>query len=194
MKEFNESLEFNLNKNVEKTYSIGHKLIAKTFSKSNDELFQIAYKIRKEVFIDEQKFDIKNEIDYIDDKAIHYLFYEKTINEMKEETFIPIGTARSYNNKIIKKEFTEINSNYNLEYFYIGRVALLKEFRKKGYGKELMEFIIKYIKETNSEKAKFIKLSSQDQALDFYKKVGFTVEGEGYYDEHVLHYDMKMEI
>ncbi len=57
-----------------------------------------------------------------------------------------------------------------------------------------MEFIVKYIKETNSEKVKFIKLSSQDQALEFYKKVGFIVEGESYYDEHVLHYDMKMEI
>lgn len=194
MKEFNESLQSNLNKNDEKTYSIGHKLLVKTFSKSNDELFQIAFTIRKEVFIEEQKFDIKNEIDYINDKAMHYIFYEKTINEMKEETYIPIGTARSYSNKIIKKEFTEINSNNNLDCFNIGRVALLKEYRKKGYGKVLMEFIVKYIKETNSEKVKFIKLSSQDQALEFYKKVGFIVEGESYYDEHVLHYDMKMEI
>lgn len=184
-------------------YQLKHnKLVLKMFNKSDDELFQIALKIRIEVFVIEQQFKLENEMDYIDDCATHYILFlnseeyhddiinEKSeLNSEKQIKYIPVGTARSYNNKILN----EIDNNGD-DYIYIGRVALLKQYRKFGFGKELMNLVIKSIKENNINKIKVLKISSQDQAVDFYKKIGFKIVGEGYYDEHVLHYDMIMEL
>ena len=77
-----------------------------------DNLPQEAKDIRTAVFIDEQGF--KNEFDEIDDTAKHILIY----HDGKA-----VGVARF---------FSEDGKEY-----HIGRVAVLKPYRKYGYGKEI---------------------------------------------------------
>ena len=79
-----------------------------------DNLPQEAKYIRTAVFIDEQGF--KNEFDEIDDTAKHILIY----HDGKA-----VGVARFFS-----KDGKE---------YHIGRVAVLKPYRKYGYGKEMCE-------------------------------------------------------
>lgn len=120
--------------------------------------------IREEVFCIEQKFDPKNEFDDIDNESTHIVAYYNNK---------PIGTARAYKDK----------GDY-----HIGRVAVLKEYRKDGIGKLVIEKLEEQICILGGEN---IVLSSQINAVGFYKKIGYKEEGKEYYDEHCLHIDMR---
>ena len=84
-----------------------------------------AFKIRKIVFIDEQKVPPELEWDEMDKIATHFILY---INDT------PIGTARTFVQDGI---------------WYIGRMAVLKEHRNQGYGKLIMENVLNYLKSQN---------------------------------------------
>lgn len=118
-------------------------------------------KIREEVFVKEQNF--KEEFDSIDNIATHIVLFLDNV---------PIGTGRFY------KE----NEDY-----HIGRIAVLKEYRAKGYGKLILQEVENKIKEVGGEK---LVLSSQKQAMNFYKKLGYIETGDFYLDEHCPHIKM----
>lgn len=122
-----------------------------------------AMNIRKTVFIDEQGF--KDEFDEIDKIAKHLIIY----HDGKA-----VGVARY---------FSEDNPNE----YHVGRVAVLKEYRKYGYGKKIMELILKDLENIG---AKTAVLSAQCTAQGFYQKCGFTAVGETYLDEHCPHIKM----
>lgn len=122
-----------------------------------------AMMIRKTVFIEEQGF--KEEFDEIDKIAKHLIIY----HDGKA-----VGVARY---------FSEDNPNE----YHVGRVAVLKEYRKYGYGKKIMELILKDLKNIG---AKTAVLSAQCTAQGFYQKCGFTAVGETYLDEHCPHIKM----
>ena len=112
-----------------------------------------AAKIRIEVFVDEQGFT--EEFDTDDLSAIHFVGY---FEEM------PIATCRA---------ITHENNSY-----FIGRVAVRKQFRGQGYG----ALIIKAAEEHLSGLGgKEILIHSQIQASEFYKRLGYSLTGE--YDE-----------
>lgn len=92
-----------------------------------DNLPQEAKDIRTAVFIDEQGF--KNEFDEIDDTAKHILIY----HDGKA-----VGIARF---------FSEDGKEY-----HIGRVAVLKPYRKYGYGKEIIFAIENELKKNKRRK------------------------------------------
>lgn len=118
--------------------------------------------IREKVFIEEQNF--KNEFDEIDKEACHLVFYD---NQM------PVATARFY----------KINDEY-----HIGRIAVIKEFRKKHLG----SFILKTIEnEIKKEGGNRISLLAQVRVCDFYKKNGYKQIGTPYYDEYCEHITME---
>ena len=130
------------------------------------ELFT-AINIRKTVFIDEQKVPLDEELDDKDYTAKHFLISNNNNNEY-------VGTARYYieDNKAI-----------------IGRVAILKEHRKKGYATYLIKEIMKEIK---SQNISVIHIGAQKQALAFYETLGFEVCGELYLDAMIEHYPMEV--
>ncbi len=128
------------------------------------EIFAVIY-IRKIVFIDEQKVSIDEEYDRLDFDADHFLI---------EENNNYIGTCRIY---------------YKDEEATIGRVAVIKEHRNKGYAKFMMEKAIDFIK---MKKVHTIHIGAQVQALGFYEKLGFTVSGDLYLDANIEHYPMEM--
>lgn len=116
------------------------------------------YPIRKTVFLDEQGFAYdKDDIDKISRHVIVY------VNNK------PVGTAR----------FFKDGDNY-----HVGRVAVLKEYRNKNIGKEIMAQIVNEIKKEGHYK---IILSSQMHAIPFYSKCGFIRTYKTHLDEDALH-------
>ena len=108
-----------------------------------DYLPQEAKDIRTEVFVNEQKFE--NEFDDIDDIAYHLIIWEG------EKA---IANARLY------REKDEKNS------YIIGRLAVLKEYRKCHIGTKLMNLLEEKVKALSGEK---ISLSAQCRARAFYE-------------------------
>lgn len=116
--------------------------------------------IRETVFVKEQGF--KEEFDSVDLIATHIVIY----NDGK-----PAAVGRYFNEG-------------NSPTYHIGRVAVMKEYRGLGYGKDIMDIAEKHIKAEGGEK---IEVSAQLQAKPFYKKCGYTAVGDIYYDEHCKH-------
>lgn len=122
-------------------------------------------KIREEVFIKEQKFE--NEFDEIDETAYHLVLFQNNL---------PVATGRMYPS-------TEDSATYIL-----GRIAVLKEYRKCHLGKEVLTILENKAKNLGAEKT---VLSAQMQAKGFYEKNGYKKFGEVYYDEYCPHIHME---
>mgnify|MGYP002713254647 CR=1 FL=1 len=117
--------------------------------------------IRFEVFVREQNVPIDLEIDGLDNDCFHVL--AKDLNGKA------IGTAR------MQKDG------------HIGRIAVLKNFRRKGVGKGLVEF---FIKKANTLGLIEVELNAQTHALDFYEKLGFEKRGEIFTEADIPHIHM----
>lgn len=133
-------------------------------SGSWDELQNDAKLIREQVFIQEQHIPVEEEWDAQDAVALHFVVYDQAQ---------PIATARLLQNHSI------------------GRVAVLKAYRGQGIGKLLM---LEMIQQAKHEQRKFLKLSSQVHAMQFYAGLGFTVQGEQYLDCGIPHIDMTLKL
>ena len=127
-----------------------------------NELPNEAKHIRIKVFIEEQGF--KNEFDEIDKTSHHIVCYVDGK---------AVGTARFFNN----------DSTEPLTY-HLGRICVLKEYRKMHIGRKIIDFAENEIKRLNGNK---IVLSSQVRAKDFYNKCGFIQTGSEYFDEYCPH-------
>jgi predicted GNAT family N-acyltransferase len=122
--------------------------------------------IRKEVFVIEQNVTMDDEFDLVEKERILFLVYFDGK---------PVGAARLYLNKEKSK---------------IERVCILKEYRKLGIGKQLIDTMVNHCHENNCFN---IHLGAQTHAIKFYEKCGFTQYGELFYDANIPHYHMKKE-
>lgn len=120
--------------------------------------------IRKTVFIEEQGF--KNEFDEVDNNAVHALIYKDGK---------AAGTARMYKASGGKS-------------YFLGRIAILKEYRRFHLGSEIVSALCEKAKELG---AKYCEVSAQCRVMDFYKSLGFTESGECYLDESCPHIHME---
>ncbi|MBE6836713.1 MAG: GNAT family N-acetyltransferase [Ruminococcus sp.] len=125
----------------------------------------LSINIRQTVFVSEQGFI--DEFDEIDDIAWHAVLF---VDEKA------VATARVFLSE---------------EGWHVGRVAVLKEYRKQGLGEEVMNAVEQKAKELGAEE---ILLSAQLQAKGFYEKIGYECYGEMYYDQHCPHVAMKKKI
>lgn len=132
-----------------------------------DSLCNDALKIRITVFVEEQGFN--DEFDDIDCRALHLVMYDGNK---------PIATCRCFYED-------------SPESWHIGRVAVLKEYRKKGLGKEVMAEAERCIKLRGG---KMCELSSQCRAKGFYESCGYVAEGGIYLDEGCPHVKMTKHI
>lgn len=131
---------------------------------TQSKIYKEALKIRYEVFVDEQKVPEDIEVDELENQAQHLVLYEN--NE-------PVGTARI---------FHVGDGLYKMQ-----RVAILKKYRGQGYGKKLIKEIEHQVQNLHGKK---ITLGAQLQALSFYEKLGYEVEGPEFMDAGIPHREM----
>ena len=133
-----------------------------------DILPQDSKDIREEVFVKEQGFE--EEFDTIDNRALHFVAYD--------ELSRPLGTCRVFT------EDSEV-------IFYLGRLAVIKEFRAIGIGRELIMAAEDAVRARGGE---YIHLHSQKRAMEFYKKCAYTEFGEVDFEEGCPHIWMKKHL
>ena len=78
-----------------------------------------------------------------------------------------------------------------IDYHKIGRMAVLKAFRRHGLGAALLLEAVKLCKAHGSN---CVYLSAQTHAIEFYQRYGFKVTSEVYQDVHIPHVDMQLEL
>ncbi|MDE6182076.1 MAG: GNAT family N-acetyltransferase, partial [Eubacteriales bacterium] len=102
-----------------------------------------------------------------------------------------------YNSKIIvlynnEKPFATGRLIEIDEKLFIGRIAILKEYRGLNYGKILLEKLIEKAK--TDFKYNEIFIHAQSYAKAFYEKVGFISFGEEFLEADIPHLHMKINL
>jgi predicted GNAT family N-acyltransferase len=133
-----------------------------------DQLMQ-CFDIRKKVFVEEQKVPANLEIDEKDEspEACHHILM--LVDGQ------PVAASRWY--------------AYRPQTAKLQRVAVLKEYRGTGLGKELILAMEQQAKELGFTSA---LLDGQCYAEPFYQKLGYTtISKEPFYDAGILHVRME---
>ncbi|WP_186576023.1 GNAT family N-acetyltransferase [Aquibacillus kalidii] len=129
-----------------------------------DKIQQDAYYVRKTVFVEEQKVPPELEIDELENEAIHFVGYEDNR---------PVAASR----------LRLVDGYGKLE-----RVCVLKEFRGKSLGKQLMKEMEVEISRRGLAKA---KLNAQTHAEAFYKSIGYETISDEFMDAGIPHVTMQ---
>ena len=117
--------------------------------------------VRDTVFIREQGIPEMLEYDGLDPGCEHVL--------ARDENERPIGTGR------IQKDG------------HLGRLAVLKPWRRRGIGKSIMKALLSRARESGMKE---VFLDAQAEAVPFYEGLGFEPEGEPFYEANILHVKM----
>lgn len=126
-----------------------------------------AFQIRTTVFVDEQKVSMEEEIDEFEDVAIHFIGYKNKI---------PIAASRL---------------RWVDDYGKLERICILKEFRGKSYGSDLIKRMETEVFKKGYKKA---KLNAQTRAVEFYKRLGYIVVSEEFLDAGIPHVTMTKQL
>lgn len=124
--------------------------------------------LRRAIFIDEQGIAEADEIDDLDDQAVHLLV---VIDGQ------PVGTARILIEGTLGK---------------IGRICVMPDHRGTGLGAALVTASMDYLRKTGG--ITHAKLGAQDHAIGFYERLGFVPTGPFYDDAGIPHQDMVQEL
>ncbi len=130
-----------------------------------DELCGDAIYIRKAVFMQEQGFH--NEFDETDKISTHVVLYNTDGK--------PVATGRLF------PDSDKPNS------YIIGRVAVLKEFRRNSLGSEVIKALESKAAEKNADS---ISLSAQCRVQKFYESLGYHATDDLHDDEGCPHVTM----
>ena len=121
---------------------------------------QLASPIRFQVFVREQRVPAEIELDDMDAPSLHAIAFE---NEKA------IGTGRL------------------LPDGHIGRMAILKEWRRRGIGAAILKALIDAAERRGDRE---IALSAQLHAVEFYRMHGFEPVGDVYEEAGIPHQAM----
>jgi len=135
---------------------------------TDPEELQACLALRRDVFIDEQSIPEQLEMDGQDAVARHFA--------LKDSGKI-IATCR----------VRRMGSAAKIE-----RMAVQKDYRRKGIGQELMKYVLQQLAATDG--VQLLKLSSQADAVPFYEHLNFKRRGPEYMDAGIPHYDMTREL
>lgn len=125
-------------------------------------------KLRRQVFVDEQGVSYSEERDGLDDQCSHVL---------ATDAGHVVGTARF---------------RYTGDCAKIQRVCVPRTHRGRGFGGDLISFIIAHVR--SEGRVGFVRLGSQVQARAFYENLGFDVYGDEYIDAGIAHRDMQLKL
>jgi predicted GNAT family N-acyltransferase len=126
-----------------------------------EEGYDLIRLVRITVFCGEQSIPEELDFDGLDPECKHVLAFTNSGE--------PIGTAR------MQKDG------------HLGRIAVLKEWRKHGVGKALVNSLISVAK---AEGLSQVYLNAQVHAVPFYEELGFMTEGKAFYEAGIEHYRM----
>ncbi|MDZ4088682.1 MAG: GNAT family N-acetyltransferase [Tabrizicola sp.] len=121
--------------------------------------------LRRVVFIQEQGVSEADEVDGLDDTAIHLLAWDGDT---------PVGTARL----LLKGNLGKI-----------GRVCVLPRARGTGLGAALIRAALDVLRDQPGVTEAY--LGSQSHATGFYEKLGFALEGDEFLDAGIPHRHMR---
>jgi len=119
--------------------------------------------VRREVFVDEQSVPAQLEIDGRDDHCIHALAMDCDR---------PVGTGR-----------IDLAGGGK-----VGRVAVVREYRRRGIGSRLMAALEQAAREHGLQSIWF---HAQESAIPFYEKLGYSLEGESFMEAGIPHRQMR---
>lgn len=142
-------------------------IITKKFDElGTRELYDILA-LREDIFIVEQNCPY-HDLDYKDHNSVH--LYKKVGDEIVSYVrILPRGISYEKSPSI-------------------GRVITKREYRKKGYSKEILSKAIEYI--LNEFKENTIEISAQEYLIKFYWEFGFETKGEIYLEDNLPHIHM----
>jgi predicted GNAT family N-acyltransferase len=123
----------------------------------------MAFAVRNRVFVKEQSVPQEMELDCDDQRALHFLAFAGRH---------AVGTARVVMSRGSAK---------------IGRMAVLKRYRKKGVGTKLLKRAIAVAKK---QTAQTIYLHAQVAVIDFYQAAGFHCVGPIFHEAGIPHRKM----
>jgi ElaA protein len=124
--------------------------------------------LRRVVFIEEQGVSEADEVDDLDEVAIHLLaFLDDT----------PVGTARLLVDGSAGK---------------VGRVCVLRAARGTGLGAALMRAAVDRFRAMPGVRK--VKLGAQSHATGFYEALDFRVVGEPFMDAGIEHREMVLDL
>jgi predicted GNAT family N-acyltransferase len=127
-----------------------------------------AYAIRRRVFIEEQRVPEEIELDAEDASAFHALAFKDGA---------PVGTGR-----MLPHGDGEVK---------IGRMAVLRELRGTGVGREILNFLMDQARADGCRKA---VLHAQLTAEGFYLKSGYKQVGEVFEEAGIAHRLMELDL
>ena len=131
-----------------------------------EQAYDLAYLIRRAVFILEQGVPEALELDELDPSALHALAYQDGQC---------VGTGRLVN-----------LGNGQAQ---IGRMAVLRNFRGQGIGRAILE---RLLLTATAEGASSLILHAQLTAMPFYEKLGFVGQGSIYEEAGIPHRNMML--
>jgi predicted GNAT family N-acyltransferase len=118
--------------------------------------------IRFAIFVGEQNVPAGIELDDKDAACVHAIAYDEAGKAVGTGRLLPDG--------------------------HIGRMAVVKEWRRRGVGAALLEALVEEARRRGHQE---VVLSAQLQALEFYRGEGFVAEGKVYEDAGILHQQMR---
>jgi predicted GNAT family N-acyltransferase len=133
---------------------------------SSPEDLDVAFAIRRQVFVDEQKVRAEEEYDEYEVSSQHFL---------ARADGVPCGTAR----------WRRTSNGVKME-----RFAVLKEYRSMGVGKALVRAVLEDIFSQQPEPIESIYLHAQVTAVPLYKGFGFVSVGPMFEEAGIQHYKM----
>jgi predicted GNAT family N-acyltransferase len=132
----------------------------------DEKILWTIYAIRKEVFVEEQEVDARDEFDKFEHTSRHFLGLVENV---------PSGTVR----------WRVTDKGCKLE-----RCAVLPSARRLGVGSALMTAALEDI-EKHQGKGQYLYLHSQLGAMPLYEKFGFVKVGEQFEECNIQHFKME---
>jgi len=126
-------------------------------------------RVRRAVFIEEQRVPEREEWDEVDPVATHVLAYAGTVSAKRDA----VGTGR-----------LEPTGK-------IGRVAVLPQYRGTGAGIAVMQRLVELAAERGFTE---VYLNAQTYARGFYERLGFRAEGPEFDEVGIPHQRMRRSV
>ncbi len=135
---------------------------------SSDRELKAAFRIRKQVFVEEQGIPEDLELDHHDKEALHIV--------AKDGERV-IGTAR-----ILFLAPSQAK---------IERMAILKPFRRKGIGRGILSFLNEELRNRQVEQ---VVLHAQHSVVVFYRSCDFKESGTPFWEAGIKHIKMERQL
>lgn len=133
--------------------------------------------IRRRIFIEEQGVPETEEWDGLDNTARHFL------------ALAPSGEAVGAARLVLEASANDPETTG----YHIGRVAVLPSWRRMGVGSALMQTMIWWCQQDSVLQTANIHLNAQIERLSFYRRLGFSAQGEVFMDAGIPHRAMFLE-